>query len=90
MKQIKTRNGEIVYGADNVIVYQIEKIDAFLQFVKVEETTEKKHLCEKTEEEVEKLRNEIKSLSSRGYSCREIAKKINVSKSQVNRILNKK
>ena len=90
VKQIKTRNGEIVYGADNVIVYQIEKIDAFLQFVKVEETTEKKHLCEKTEEEVEKLRNEIKSLSSRGYSCREIAKKINVSKSQVNRILNKK
>lgn len=89
VKQIKTRNGEIVYGADNVIVYQIEKIDAFLQFVRVEESSEKKHLREKTEEEIEKLRNEIKALHAHGYSCREISKKIGMSKSQINRIINK-
>lgn len=89
VKQIKTRNGEIIYGADNVLVCQIEKIDAFLQFDKVEVSSEKIHLREKTEEEVNKLRNEIKALKANGYSCREIAKKINVSKSQVNRILNK-
>lgn len=89
VKQIKTRNGEIVYGADNVIVYQIEKIDSFLQFVKVEESSEKKHLREKTEKEVEKLRNEIKALHSHGYSCRDISKKIGMSKSQINRIIHK-
>lgn len=89
VKQIKTRNGEIMYGADNVIVYQIDKIDSFLQFAKVEESTEKKHLKEKTDEDINKLQNEIRSLSWQGYSCRDIEKKLGISKSQVNRILRK-
>lgn len=89
VKQIKTRNGEIVYGTNNVIVYQIEKIDAFLQFAKVEESTEKKHLIEKTDEDVKKLENEIRSLYQQGYSCRVIEKKLGVSKSKVNRIIQK-
>ena len=33
VKQLKVRYGTFSYDADNVIVYEIEKTDAFLQFV---------------------------------------------------------
>lgn len=33
MKQLKVRYGTFSHDADNVIVYEIDKVDAFLQFV---------------------------------------------------------
>ena len=33
MKQLKVRYGTFSHDADNVIIYEIEKVDAFLQFV---------------------------------------------------------
>ena len=44
MKQLKVRYGTFSYDADNVIVYEIEKTDAFLQFVFRGYSTEKEHL----------------------------------------------
>lgn len=44
VKQLKVRYGTFSYDADNVIVYEIEKTDAFLQFVFRGYSTEKEHL----------------------------------------------
>lgn len=44
MKQLKVRYGTFSHDADNVIVYEIDKVDAFLQFVFRGYSTEKEHL----------------------------------------------
>ena len=44
LKQIKQRNCEEIYGTNNILVYKIEKIDSFLQFVYLENGLEYKHL----------------------------------------------
>ena len=44
MKQLKVRYGTFSHDADNVIIYEIEKVDAFLQFVFRGYSTEKEHL----------------------------------------------
>jgi len=44
VKQLKVRYGTFSHDADNVIIYEIEKVDAFLQFVFRDYSTEKEHL----------------------------------------------
>ena len=44
VKQLKVRYGTFSHDADNVIIYEIEKVDAFLQFVFRGYSTEKEHL----------------------------------------------
>lgn len=44
VKQLKIRYGTFSHDADNVIIYEIEKVDAFLQFVFKGYSTEKEHL----------------------------------------------
>ena len=44
VKQLKVRYGTFSHDADNVIVYEIDKVDAFLQFVFRGYSTEKEHL----------------------------------------------
>lgn len=47
----KVRYGTFSYDADNVIVYEIEKTDAFLQFVFRGYSTEKEHLKKPSDNE---------------------------------------
>ena len=44
VKQLKVRYGTFSHDADNVIIYEIEKVDTFLQFVFRGYSTEKEHL----------------------------------------------
>ena len=44
VKQLKVRYGTYSYDGDNVIIYEIEKVDCFLQFVHRGYSTEKEHL----------------------------------------------
>lgn len=44
LKQLKVSHGTTSCGADNVIIYEIKKVDAFLQFVFKGYSTEKEHL----------------------------------------------
>lgn len=87
IKQMKNRHGEFVYDAENVIVCQIEKIDAFLQFTTIGYATEREHLRRPTENDVSQDIISVKELNQQGLSVREIAKQLNMSKSKVHRIL---
>ena len=89
IKQMKNRHGEFVYDAENVIVCQIEKIDAFLQFVEIGTATEREHLKRPTDSDLSQDILAVKELGQKGYSVREIAKKLNMSKSKAHRLLKK-
>ena len=87
VKQLKVRYGTYSYDADNVIIYEIEKVDAFLQFVHRGYSTEKEHLKKLGDNESSQRDCLILQLSQSGKSVREIASQVNCGKSTVNRII---
>lgn len=89
IKQMKNRHGEFLYDAENVIVCQIEKTDAFLQFTTIGYATEREHLKRPTEGDLSQDIINVKELGQKGYSVREIAKRLNMSKSRAHRLLRK-
>lgn len=89
IKQMKVRHGEYEYGADNVIVCQLDRVNAFLQFVAIGYSTEREHLRERTESDLSELESTVMELHSQSHSLREIAVQLNISKSTVQRIIKK-
>ena len=87
VKQLKVRYGTYSYEADNVILYEIEKVDAFLQFVYRGYSTEKEHLKKLGDNESSQRDCMILQLSQSGRSVREIASQVNCGKSTVSRII---
>ena len=87
VKQLKVRYGTYSYDADNVIIYEIEKVDAFLQFVQRGYSTEKEHLKKLGDNESCQRDSQILQLSQSGKSVREIASQVNCGKSTVSRII---
>ena len=87
VKQLKVRYGTYSYDADNVIIYEIEKVDAFLQFVHRGYSTEKEHLKKLGDNESSQRDCLILQLSQSGRSVREIASQVNCGKSTVSRII---
>ena len=59
VKQLKVRYGTYSHDAENVIVYEIEKVDAFLQFVHRGYSTEKEHLKQLGDKESTERDNQI-------------------------------
>jgi len=89
IKQIKQRNTEQCYGADNVILCEIEKINSFLQFSFMDFGNEYEHL--KTVEIANKAdRNDlILELHNQGKSNVEIANELGIVEGTVRYVLNK-
>ena len=87
VKQLKVRYGTFSHDSDNVIVYEIDKVDAFLQFVFRGYSTEKEHLKKLGENESSQRDCLILQLSQSGKSEREIASQVNCGKSTVSRII---
>lgn len=87
VKQLKVRYGTFSHDADNVIVYEIDKVDAFLQFVFRGYSTEKEHLKQLGDNESSQRDCQILQLSQSGKSVREIASQVNCGKSTVSRII---
>jgi len=98
LKQIKQRNTEQVYDAENVCVCQIDKPHNFLQFEFVDFGTEREHLRQASESDKTELETQIKELlhSEPSISAYAIAKKLcpdegkfNSFKVKVSRIVNR-
>ena len=87
VKQLKVRYGTFSHDTDNVIIYEIEKVDAFLQFVFRGYSTEKEHLKKLGDNESSQRDCQILQLSRSGKSVREIASQVNCGKSTVSRII---
>ncbi len=89
IKQLKVRYGEQHYGADNVIVCQIEKLDRFLQFTILNYAHERDHLKELSEHECAVSVNQCKELAAQGLSQRQIGERLGISLGTVNKYLHK-
>ena len=89
IKQIKQRNTEQRYGADNVILSEIEKTNSFLQFGFMDFGNEYEHL--KTVEIANKdVRNDsILQLHNQGKNNVAIAEELKISEGTVRYVLNK-
>lgn len=87
LSSVKVIAGEFRYDASHVIVYEIEKTDAFTHFEFKEFSTEREHLREQKESDTIDRTQKILELHKQGKSYREIAQEIGLSKSMVGKIL---
>ena len=89
IKQIKQRNCEVVYDAENVVVCEIEKPSNFLRFEFIGYGVEKAFLRVPTDKDKSELSQNAKQLRAEGHTLRDIAKALNISKSQADRLVKK-
>lgn len=89
IKQIKQRNTEHIYDADNVITCEITKPDNFLQFSFKGFAAEREHLKQLSEKDRESLVEKAKELSQQGKSQRQISAELGISLGAVNKYLKK-
>ena len=87
LKQIKQRNTEQIYDAENVCVCQIDKPHNFLMFEFVNFGKEWEHVKQHSENDKEKLKEKIIELKQQGRSYRKIATELGISHTKVGRIL---
>ena len=87
LKQIKQRNTEQIYDAENVCVCQIDKPLNFLLFEFVNFGKELQHLKQHNEKDKEKLSEKVIELNQQGRSLREIGAVLEISHMKVSRIL---
>ena len=87
LKQIKQRNTEQIYDAENVCLCQIDKPFNFLQFEFINFGTEREHLKQHTEKDKENLNEKVNELKQQGRSLREIGAELGISHMKVSRIL---
>jgi hypothetical protein len=88
LKQIKQRNTEQIYDAENVCVCQIDKPLNFLLFEFVNYGKEWDHLKQHTEKDKENLNERVNELKQQGRSLREIGAELGISHMKAKRILN--
>jgi RecA-family ATPase len=89
LKQIKQRNTEQIYDAENVCVCQIDKPHNFLLFEFVNFGKEWEHLKQHSEKDNENLNEKVIELSKQGKSLRIIGAELGISHQKVKRILAK-
>ena len=87
IKQIKQRNTEKIYDADNVCICQIDKPVNFLLFEFVNYGKEWEHLKQYTENDKANLVLQVKELSQQGKTQRQIAAEVCISVGAVNKYL---
>lgn len=78
LKQIKSRNTELIYDSDNVIVCNIDKPDNYLKFNYLNFGTEKEHLKQVSEKDKSELVKKIEEIiqEDSGITPYGIAKKL--------------
>ncbi len=87
IKQIKSRSGEFVHDASNVLVCEITHVRGMLCFSPIGTATEHSHLAQPSPSEEDMMRRQVTELHASGLSVREIATRTGKSKSAVGRIL---
>jgi len=70
-----------------VAVCQIQKLSNFLEFEFIDFGTEREHLKQLTEKDRESKIEQVKELSSKGHSQRQIALQLSISLGAVNKYL---
>ena len=87
IKQIKSRNGRIIYDTQSVLIGELEKEAAMPKFV-ASGTVNEYSLLKVADTTSQSVRQDrVAALSGKGKSCREISEELGISKSAGSRIL---
>lgn len=89
IKQLKVRAGAFEYGADNVIICEITKNQAWLHFSQLGFATEREHLREEKDGDDGQILCQVQTLKDEGLTIREIATRLKLSQSKVFRVIKK-
>jgi len=87
IKQIKVRDGEVIYDTENVKVCELSKSNGYLSFTDIGFESEFEHLKQPTENDRENLIEKVKELSGKRKSQREISFELGISLGAVNKYL---
>lgn len=87
IKQIKVRDGEVIYDTENVKVCELSKSNGYLSFTDIGFESEFEHLKQPTENDRENLIEKVKELNSKRKSQREISFELGISLGAVNKYL---
>lgn len=87
IKQIKARNTEEIYHAENIATCQLIKPDNFLMFEFLYFGSEREHLKVLSESDKSQMIQKVKDLSATGESQRNIARELGISVGCVNKYL---
>ena len=85
LKQLKVRDTDFVFQADNVLVMNLAKIDGTLKFT-ITDTIDEKQLIGERVDRTERD-SEIQALADKGISSRQIAETLGLGKSRVAQII---
>ena len=85
IKQVKVRSSDFKYNESNVMLWEIEKKDSFLQFVTVGYDEESEHLKKRKDNDKQQIIADIKLMQAEGKSIRQIAKELGMSHATVAR-----
>jgi RecA-family ATPase len=89
IKQIKIREGELLYDINNVLLCEIKKENALLQFQFIDFAEETEHLKHLSESEKSEKTAWVLELHQHGMSQRQIAEETRLPLSTVNRYIKK-
>lgn len=89
LKQIKQRNTEQIYDAENVCLCQIDKPQNFLLFEFLNFGKEREHLKQQTDKDKDIQTEKVIELRQQGKSFRDIGAEIGISHSTAQRICDK-
>ena len=87
IKQLKVRDGEVIYDTENVKVCELSKTGGYLSFTDIGFANEFEHLKEVTEKDKGEKIAEVRELSRQGKSQRQISIEVGISLGSVNKYL---
>ena len=83
IKQVKVRDGEVVYDTENVLVCELSKVNGYLSFHTIGCFTEHELLKQETFENKEVRKERATELKASGMNNSQIARELNVSEGAV-------
>lgn len=85
IKQVKVRNGAVEYGADSVLLCEMDTEGGWLHFRDLGTVEERTQLREQTDKEDDRVNDTIRRMLDEGCSYQEIASTLGLSKSSTYR-----
>ncbi|MBT3748570.1 MAG: AAA family ATPase [Bacteroidetes bacterium] len=89
LKQIKSRNTEIIYDTENVCLCQLDKPHNFLQFEFLDFGYEQEHLRQLSDKDKKQAISEVMELKEQGIPNTEIARRYGVSEGAIRKWIKK-
>jgi RecA-family ATPase len=90
IKQLKVRDGELIYDENNIMLCEISKSKGYLGFNEIGFASEYDHLKVATKKDKNEIALKVKELADQNKTQREISEELGISLGTVNKLINQK